>query len=108
MRGPVSKWGNSLAIRLPHAAVKSLHVREGEQVALATEGDRLELRSARPRYRLEELIGQITPDNQPESIDVPPVSPEERAEWEAMKARMADGDETGLVAWDDLADELGL
>jgi hypothetical protein len=44
----------------------------------------------------------------PESVDVPPVSPEERAEWEAMKARMADGDESGLVAWDDLADELGL
>ena len=44
----------------------------------------------------------------PKPIDVPPVSPEERAKWEAMKARMADGDETGLVAWDDLADELGL
>ena len=44
----------------------------------------------------------------PESIDVPPVPPDERAEWEAMKDRVADGDESGLVPWDDLADELGL
>jgi hypothetical protein len=44
----------------------------------------------------------------PDSIEVPPVSQEERAEWEAMKARLADGDESGLVPWDDLAAELGL
>jgi hypothetical protein len=44
----------------------------------------------------------------PESVEIPPVSPEERAEWEAMKARMADGDEADLIPWDDLADELGL
>lgn len=72
----VSKWGNSLAIRLPQAAVKSLHVREGEQIELAIKGDCVELRSARPRYRLEQLIDEITPDNQPEPIDVPPVGEE--------------------------------
>ena len=44
----------------------------------------------------------------PESIRVPPVSPEERAEWEAIMSRVADGDESGLVPWDDLAEELGI
>ena len=44
----------------------------------------------------------------PGPIDVPSVTPEERAEWEEMKARIADGDESGLVPWDDLAEELGL
>lgn len=63
-------------IRLPLAAVKSLHVREGEQIELAIKGDCVELRSARPRYRLEQLIDEITPDNQPEPIDVPPVGEE--------------------------------
>jgi antitoxin component of MazEF toxin-antitoxin module len=76
MRAKVSRWGIRLAIRLPQAAVKSLNVREGEQIELAIKGDRVELRSARPRYRREELIGQITPDNQPEPIDVPPVGEE--------------------------------
>jgi hypothetical protein len=44
----------------------------------------------------------------PEPVEVPPVSPEERAEWDALMSRVADGDESGLVPWDDLADELGL
>ena len=43
-----------------------------------------------------------------ESIEIPPVPPEERAEWDAMKARVADGDESGLVPRDDLGEELDL
>jgi hypothetical protein len=41
-------------------------------------------------------------------VPVPPVSQEERAEWDALKARVTDGDESGLIPWDDLAAELGL
>ena len=44
----------------------------------------------------------------PDSVEIPPVSAEQRAEWEATKARVADGDESDLVPWDNLADELGL
>jgi antitoxin MazE len=76
MQARVSKWGNSLAIRLPRAAVKSLRVQEGEQVELSINGDRLEIRAARPRYRLADLIRQITPENQPEPMDFPPVGEE--------------------------------
>jgi antitoxin MazE len=76
MRARVSKWGNSLAIRLPQAAVKSLRVHEGEQVELSIEGDRIEVRAARPRYRLVDLLREITPDNQPEAMDFPPVGEE--------------------------------
>jgi antitoxin component of MazEF toxin-antitoxin module len=76
MHARVSKWGNSLAIRLPRAAVKSLRVHEGEQVELSIKGDRLEIRAARPRYRLADLLGEITPDNQPEAMDFPPVGEE--------------------------------
>ena len=76
MQARVSKWGNSLAIRLPQAAIKSLRVHEGEQVELTIKDDRLEIRAARPRYRLDDLIRQITPDNQPEPMDFPPVGEE--------------------------------
>jgi antitoxin MazE len=76
MRARVSKWGNSLAIRLPQAAVKSLRVHEGEQVELSIKGDRLEIRATRPRYRLADLISEITPDNQPEPMDFPPAGEE--------------------------------
>ena len=44
----------------------------------------------------------------PESIEAPSVPPDERAEWEAMMARVAEGDESDLTPWDDLAEELGL
>ena len=76
MRARVSKWGNSLAIRLPKAAAESIGVGEGETVDLAIEGEALIIRSARPRYRLEDLVGEITPDNQPDAFDVAPAGEE--------------------------------
>jgi antitoxin MazE len=36
----VSKWGNSLAIRLPAAVVKALKLREGEEVEIHVAGAR--------------------------------------------------------------------
>lgn len=76
MKARVSKWGNSLAIRLPKAAVEGLKVREGEAVDLTIHDDTLVVRSARPRYRLEDLVSQITPENQPEAMDFPPAGDE--------------------------------
>lgn len=76
MRARVSKWGNSLAIRLPKAAVESLRVREGEAVEVSIEGDALIIRASGPRYRLEDLVAGITPDNRPETIEFPPVGEE--------------------------------
>jgi antitoxin MazE len=36
----VSKWGNSLAIRLPAAVVKALELKEGDEVEVHVVGDR--------------------------------------------------------------------
>ena len=36
----VSKWGNSLAIRLPAAVVEALHLREGDEVEISVAGTR--------------------------------------------------------------------
>ena len=79
MRAQVSKWGNSLAIRLPKAAAASLNVREGQAVDLTIEGEAVVIRSSRPRYSLEELVAQMRPANEPESFDdvnSPPVGQE--------------------------------
>jgi antitoxin MazE len=69
MKARVSKWGNSLAIRLPKAAVASLQVREGEPVDLVIEGDTLLIRAKRPHYTLEQLVAAMRPEDQPEVID---------------------------------------
>ena len=36
----VSKWGNSLAIRLPASVVEALELKEGDQVEVNVVGDR--------------------------------------------------------------------
>lgn len=69
MRMRVSKWGNSLAIRLPKAAVESLQVHEGEPVDLSIEGNSLIIRAPAPRYTLEGLVAQMRPENHPETLD---------------------------------------
>lgn len=48
----VSKWGNSLAIRLPAAVVEALKLKEGDQVAVQIAGRR-EFRISRDRCREE-------------------------------------------------------
>jgi antitoxin MazE len=36
----VSKWGNSLAIRLPSAVVKALELKEGDDIEIRVAGER--------------------------------------------------------------------
>ena len=36
----VSKWGNSLAIRLPAAVVEALNLKEGDQIEISVAGKR--------------------------------------------------------------------
>jgi antitoxin MazE len=37
----VSKWGNSLALRLPSAVVEALDLKEGDDIEVVVAGDRL-------------------------------------------------------------------
>lgn len=76
MKALVSKWGNSLAIRLPKAAVEALRLQEGEAVEMMIEGDHIEIRTARPHYRLDDLLAQIAPGPQPETVEFAPVGEE--------------------------------
>lgn len=65
-----------MAVRLPKAAVEALRLQEGEAVEMIIEGNRIEIRSARPRYRLDDLLAQIAPDTQPETVEFAPVGEE--------------------------------
>jgi len=48
----VSKWGNSLAVRLPVAVVEALELKEGDQIEIRVAGDReFEIGSDRTRER---------------------------------------------------------
>ena len=76
MKAKISKWGNSLAIRLPKAVVESLRAREGEAVELVIEDRALLIRPLRPYYRLEDLVAAMKHQDQPEIIEFSPMGEE--------------------------------
>jgi antitoxin MazE len=73
MKVKVSKWGNSLALRLPKAAVEAAGLTEGSEVDVTVEGRDLRVRQPvrRIRYRLADLVAEMDrlgPENQPETV----------------------------------------
>jgi hypothetical protein len=56
---------------------------------------------------LRHTIAGMAPDDG-NQIDWPQPTPEQLDRERALLARLADGDRSGTVDWDDLADELGL
>ena len=68
MRAKIARWGNSLAVRLPKAAVESAGLREGDLVDVH-EADG-ELRIARAeRVDIESLIAALRPETFHELVD---------------------------------------
>jgi antitoxin MazE len=66
----VSKWGNSLAVRIPHAIAKQAGLSQGDCVALAIDSEGvIGLRPTRRRYELSELVSRITPKNRHRETD---------------------------------------
>jgi antitoxin MazE len=66
----ISKWGNSLAIRIPAAAADSVGLSEGSKVEINVKAGALVVSPARKRsYDLKELVDQITPENRHGLID---------------------------------------
>ena len=74
MKVKISKWGNSLGVRLPKAAAEAAGLTEGSEVDVVVEGRELRLRPPVPftPYRLEDLIAEMDrlgPENEPETVD---------------------------------------
>ncbi|MBD2579970.1 AbrB/MazE/SpoVT family DNA-binding domain-containing protein [Oscillatoria sp. FACHB-1406] len=64
MISTISKWGNSLAVRIPQHLAKEIALTEGTQIVLLIEDGNLIVQPRqKKRYSLEELLEQITPDN---------------------------------------------
>lgn len=60
----ISKWGNSLAVRIPQALARQARLAEGDHLSLSlAEDGSIVLRSARRKYQLRDLVAKITPKN---------------------------------------------
>ena len=74
MKVKIAKWGNSLGLRLPKAAVEAAGLKPGVEVDVVIEGRDLRVRSLPPikHYRLEDLLADIDrlgPENRSETVD---------------------------------------
>ena len=78
MLAKVGKWGNSRGLRIPKEFVLDLGLDYGTSVELrAVDGHLHVVPQQKPRYTLEELVAQITPENRHDEIDWgPPVGKE--------------------------------
>jgi len=60
----ISKWGNSLALRIPVAFARETGIDSGSEVDLALEDGRLVITPpARPGYVLADLLARVTDEN---------------------------------------------
>lgn len=70
MRLQLSKWGNSLAVRLPKTVLDATKMREGDFLELLVEdGGSLVMKPAGRKYDLDGLLAGITPENRHSETD---------------------------------------
>jgi antitoxin MazE len=73
----IAKWGNSLAVRIPREAAERAGLREGDSVAVTASAGKVTLARRTQEIRIEDLVKQMTPENQPELVNWgPPVGKE--------------------------------
>lgn len=59
----VTKWGNSLAIRIPRALAEQVQVQEGTAVTFSISGESIVITpKKRKKYTLDQLLEGMTPD----------------------------------------------
>jgi antitoxin MazE len=69
MQVQLSKWGNSLGLRLPRALAQQIGVREGQRVHVIADGGRLIIEPVSRAWRLEDLLVGMTPEAMHEAFD---------------------------------------
>ena len=69
----ITKWGNSLGLRIPKALAEETAVQEGSRVEILALDGELVVRPLRtPRHTLAELLSGITKGNLHEEVDTGP------------------------------------
>lgn len=69
MKSRVSRWGNSLAIRIPASFSREVQLEAGDAVELHAEDGHLVITPVRKTYTLDELLAGITDENLHEETD---------------------------------------
>ena len=66
----VTKWGNSLAVRIPRALAEQVQIQEGSDVSLSISGDSIVITPRkRKKYTLDELLEGMTAEKFHSEVD---------------------------------------
>jgi antitoxin MazE len=70
MKAQLSKWGHSLALRIPQLVAQAAKLRDGDTLELDVEGPgAVRMRRPTPKPTLEELVARITKENRHRETD---------------------------------------
>lgn len=70
MKAQLSKWGNSLAVRIPQSVAEAAKLRQGDRLEFkVTAPGAVQIRTAKTKPTLAQLIRGITPENRHEETD---------------------------------------
>jgi antitoxin MazE len=69
MRSRISKWGNSLAVRIPKALGGEIDIQDGTEVELTVLNGTIIITPVSSNYQLEDLIQGITAENRHSETD---------------------------------------
>jgi antitoxin MazE len=70
VRTKIQKWGNSLGLRIPRSLAEEAGLVAGSEVDLTMRRGELVVKPARhTKYRLEDLLRQITSKNMHDEVD---------------------------------------
>ena len=69
METRVSRWGNSLAVRLPRSVAEEAGVTEGDLVDVVVQERSIVVRPRTRRYTLEDLLSGLPEGFEPETTD---------------------------------------
>lgn len=69
MKSRISKWGNSLAIRIPKHLGTEIELAEGTEIELAVQNGSLIITPVSSKYHLEDLVRGITAENRHSETD---------------------------------------
>jgi antitoxin MazE len=72
MRTRVQKWGNSLAVRIPKPFAEGAGLRPSTEVEVSLEKGEVRLSPVRPRWRLRQLLSEVTKKNLHTEVDPGP------------------------------------
>ncbi len=65
----ISKWGNSLGLRLPKSVAREAELDEGDTVDVSVRNGAIVIQPSRRRYSLQQLVAKITPRNRHDEVD---------------------------------------